>query len=303
MGQGPGVRGQGESPWAAGFSVRASRFSLPPSTFDPRPSTLLEVHRLTVAYRGGPDGLRVALRDVSLSLAAGELLGLVGPNGSGKTTLIRAVTRVVAPLTGEICLAGRDASRLAQRELACLVAVVPQDPRLPDAFTALDAVFMGRTPHLRLLQSEGPADLEAARRAMLATDTWALAQRPLGQLSGGERQRVVVARALAQEAPLLLLDEPTAHLDIGHQASVLELMLSLCHGQGKAVLAAVHDLTLAAQYCHRLVMLHHGAIVAQGEPQDVLRAELLESVYEARVHVFPHPETGRPVVAPRPGGR
>ncbi|MBI2913924.1 MAG: ABC transporter ATP-binding protein, partial [Chloroflexi bacterium] len=163
--------------------------------------------------------------------------------------------------------------------------------------------MLGRAPHLGLLQGEGPADLEAARRAMLATDTWRLAGRRIGELSGGERQRVVVARALAQEAPLLLLDEPTAHLDIGHQAGVLELMLSLCRSQGKAVLAAVHDLTLAAQYCQRLVMLHRGAVVAQGEPRDVLRPELLERVYEARVQVFPHPGTGRPVVAPRPDGR
>jgi len=286
-----------------------SNVELPASSFDartsdPGPQTpALSVRDLTAGYRGGPDGLRLALRDVSLDLAPGELLGLVGPNGSGKTTLIRAVTGVVQPLAGEVRIAGQDAARLPQRELARKVAVVPQDPRLPEAFTALDAVLMGRTPHLRLLQAEGPADLEAARRAMIATDTWSLRDRPIGELSGGERQRVVVARALAQEAPLLLLDEPTAHLDIGHQAAVLDLMLALCRSEGKAVLAAVHDLTLAAQYCHRLVMLDRGVIVAQGEPHEVLRAELLERVYQARVSVLPHPETGRPVVAPRPGGR
>jgi iron complex transport system ATP-binding protein len=135
---------------------------------------------------------------------------------------------------------------------------------------------------------------------MLATDSWALANRRIGELSGGERQRVVVARALAQEAPILLLDEPTAHLDIGHQSGVLELMRKYCRSEGKAVLAVVHDLTLAAQYCHRLVMLDRGAVVAQGEPGEVLRAETLERVYETRVQVFPHPLTGRPVVAPRP---
>ncbi len=263
-------------------------------------SPLLEVRGLSVAYPAGPGGPRVALRDVSLELAPGELLGLVGPNGSGKTTLIRAVTGVVRPLAGEVRIAGEDATRLAQRELARRVAVVPQNPQLPEAFTALEAVLMGRTPHLRLLQTEGPADLEATRRAMLATDSWVLADRRIGELSGGERQRVVVARALAQESPLLLLDEPTAHLDIGHQAAVLELMRVFCRGEGKAVLAAVHDLTLAAQYCHRLVMLDRGTVVAQGKPEEVLRAETLERVYETRVQVFPHPQTGRPVVAPRP---
>ena len=265
-----------------------------PSTLPGRAS-LLEVRGLTVAY-----GSRLALRDVSLELAPGELLGLVGPNGSGKTTLIRAVTAVVPPLAGEIRIAGDDADRLPQRELARRVAVVLQNPQLPEAFTTLDAVLMGRTPHLRLLQTEGPADLEAARRAMVATDTWALAHRRIAELSGGERQRVVVARALAQEAPILLLDEPTAHLDIGHQAAVLELMLSLCRAEGKAVLAAVHDLTLAAQYCHRLVMLHQGLVVAEGSPSEVLRPALLERIYQARVYVFPHPQNGRPVVAPRP---
>ncbi len=265
------------------------------SNLQPPTSNLLEVHDLTVAY-----GSRIALSGVTVNVAPGELLGLVGPNGSGKTTLIRAVTGVVAPLAGEVRIAGEDATRMPQRELARRVAVVPQNPQLPDAFTALDAVLMGRTPHLRLLQSEGPADLEAARRAMLATDTWALAGRRIGELSGGERQRVVVARALAQEASLLLLDEPTAHLDIGHQAAVLELMRAFCRSEGKAVLAAVHDLTLAAQYCRRLVMLHRGQVVAQGAPGDVLRADLLERVYQARVQVFPHPQNGRPVVAPRP---
>jgi len=269
----------------------------------PQPSEwsgpFLEVRGLSVAYPAGSRRQRVALRDVSLDLVPGELLGLVGPNGSGKTTLIRAVTGVVRPLAGEIRIAGEEAVGLPQWEVARRVAVVPQNPQLPEAFTTLDAVLMGRTPHLRLLQMEGPADLEAARRAMLATDTWALADRRLGELSGGERQRVVVARALAQEAPLLLLDEPTAHLDIGHQTAVLEMMRSLCRGEGKAVLAAVHDLTLAAQYCHRLVMLHQGSVIAQGRPEDVLHPELLERVYKARVHVFPHPWSGRPVVAPR----
>ena len=262
---------------------------------------MLEIRDLTVAY-----GELVALRQVSLSLAAGELLGVVGPNGSGKSTLIRAITRLVRPLGGEIRLDGSEVGRLSQRELARWAAVVPQNPYLPDAFTVLEVALMGRTPHLGLLQSEGRADLAAVRRALEQTDTWHLASRRVGELSGGERQRVVVARALAQETPLLLLDEPTAHLDVGHQAAVLDLLRELCRREGKAVLAVIHDLSLAGQYCDRLVMLRGGCIVGEGEPQEVLSPSLLASVYGTRVSVFAHPLTGRPVVTPlaeavRPG--
>jgi iron complex transport system ATP-binding protein len=258
-----------------------------------RKGAALDVRGLTVAY-----GPRVALQDVSLSLPAGQLLGLVGPNGSGKTTFIRAVSGVVEPTAGVVRLDGADACHLSPREVALRAAVVPQNPQLPPAFTAVEMVLMGRTPHLGLLQTEAAVDLEVARRAMVATDTWELAGRRIGELSGGERQRLLVARALAQETPLLLLDEPTAHLDVGHQAATLRLMSQLCRTEGKAVLAAVHDLTLAAQFCHRLVMLHQGRVVAEGVPAEVLTAERLRQVYEASLHVLSHPVTGRPVLAP-----
>ena len=262
----------------------------------------MDLRGLTVAYASGKREI-VALRDVSLRLAAGEILGLVGPNGCGKTTLIRAVTRVVRPASGEIWIGGEDVASLSQAEIARQVAVVPQEPVLPEAFSALECVLMGRTPHLRLLENEGALDFEAARIAMERTDTWELAERPMGELSGGERQRVVVARALAQEAPVLLLDEPTAHLDIGHQASVLGLMRALCRDEGKAVLAVVHDLTLAAAFCDRLMLLRAGgSVVAQGSPEEIVRAEVLSEVYGAEVEVFAHPRTGRPVVAPRVEG-
>jgi len=265
-------------------------------------SSFLAVSGLTVAYVSGKRTL-VALREVSLRVGAGELVGLVGPNGSGKTTLIRAVTKVVAPVSGEIRLGGDDVASLPQVEVARRAAVVPQEPLLPEAFTALECVLMGRTPHLRLLENEGARDFEAARRAMQRTDTWELAERLVGELSGGERQRVVVARALAQETPVLLLDEPTAHLDIGHQASVLGLMRGLCRDEGKAVLAVVHDLTLAGAYCDRLALLRAGgSVVAEGSPEEILRPELLSEVYDAPVEVFPHPRTGRPVVAPSADG-
>ena len=263
---------------------------------------MLDIRGLTLSY-----GERVALQDVSLSLARGELLGVVGPNASGKSSLIRAITDVVTPQRGEVWLDGSLVRRLSRRELSLRVAVVPQNPSLPEAFTALEVVLMGRTPHLGLLQSERRADWAAVRRALEQTDAWHLVDRRIGELSGGERQRVVVARALAQEAPLLLLDEPTAHLDVGHQAAVLELLQRLCRGDGadsspKAVLAVVHDLTLAAQYCDRLAMLSEGRLVALGSPQEVLSPQVLASVYRTQVSVFPHPLTGRPVVTPAMNG-
>ena len=260
-----------------------------------------EVEGVTVAYDSGGRQI-VALSALDLALRPGEVLGLVGPNGSGKTTLIRVLTGVVRPSVGRVRLSGRDVAAISQAEIARLAAVVPQDPVLPPTFESLDCVLMGRTPHLRMLQQEGPHDLEIARRAMLATDTWAFAHRPVGELSGGERQRVIVARALAQETPVLLLDEPTAHLDIGHQGAVLGLMRRFARQDGRAVLAVVHDLTLAAHYCDRLILLNAGSVSGEGAPADVLRPELLRDVYGAPVTVIPHPETGRPVVAPSDGG-
>ncbi len=266
----------------------------------PQPSpapALLATEALTVAYKTD-EADRIALRDVSLSAAAGEVVGLIGPNGSGKTTFVRAVTGVIKPISGRILLSGRDASHLPQRDVARLVAVVPQEPTLPAAFTALECVLMGRTPYLRLLENESSRDIDASRRAMRETDTWELANRRLGELSGGERQRVIVARALAQETPVLLLDEPTAHLDVGHQVAVLSLMRTIARQQGKAIVSVVHDLTLAGQYCDRLVMLRAGSVIATGTPDEVLRPDLLADVYGLAVEVFPHPRTGRPVVAP-----
>jgi len=268
----------------------------------PARSARLSVHALTVAYSSGKRSI-VALRGLSLAVAPGELLGLVGPNGCGKTTLIRAVTKVVKPASGEVLLCGDEVGPLPQSEIARRVAVVPQEPLLPEAFTAFECVLMGRTPHLKLLENEGARDLDAARAAMERTGTWQLAGRRVDELSGGERQRVVVARALAQETPVLLLDEPTAHLDIGHQASVLGLMRALCRDEGKAVLAVVHDLTLGAAYCDRLVMLRPGGVLAaEGSAEEVLRPDLLGEIYRAAADVFPHPRTGRPVVAPRTEG-
>ena len=258
---------------------------------------LIEARDASVVY--GSDGNAVrALSGFTGELRAGEIVGLVGPNGSGKTTLVRAITRGVPLESGQLRVAGDDVSALSARELALRVAVVPQTPMLPERFRALDCVLMGRTPHLSLLQNEGETDVEIARQAMIATDVWPFADRMIGELSGGERQRVVIARALAQQAPILLLDEPTAHLDIGHQSEVLEMARTLREREGKAVLAIVHDLTIAAQYCDRLIMLDHGEIVREGHPSHVIQEDVLAKVYRTQVTVLSHPKTGLPVVAP-----
>jgi iron complex transport system ATP-binding protein len=263
---------------------------------DLKAPSLLSVDDVSVAYGEGERRLG-ALDGVSLAVDMGEVVALVGPNGSGKTTLIRAVTSTVKLASGCVILAGKDVSTMRPREVAQMASVLPQEPVLPAAFTAIECVLMGRTPYLRLLQAEGPDDFEIVRRAMVATDTWRLADRLVGELSGGERQRVVLARALAQETPVLLLDEPTAHLDLGHQAAILTLVRKVAREQGKAVLAVVHDLTLASQ-CDRVAVLAEGRLAADGPPAEVISPEMVERVYGLPVHVLYHPVTGLPVVAP-----
>lgn len=267
---------------------------------------MLSVRDLWAGYpstslRASPS--RSVLRGVDLTVNAGEVVALVGPNGCGKTTLFRAVTGVIRPERGQVRLAGEDASALTTRERARRVAVVPQAAPLPPGFSALEQVLLGRTPYLGLLASEGPGDLDAARRAMQSTDCWPLAERPVEELSGGERQRVVLARALAQEPRILLLDEPTSHLDLSHQVRTFELAARLGRELGLAVLAAVHDLTLASLFADRIAFLNDGRIELEGPPEQVLRPEVIQRVYGAPVVVLRHPTTGRPVVVPDIGVR
>jgi iron complex transport system ATP-binding protein len=229
-------------------------------------------------------GGRQVVDDIELETARGEWLALIGPNGAGKTTLLRAVARLV-PHSGSITLDGHDTRRMDRTELSRLVAVVPQDPSTPPWMTVAEYVLLGRTPHLGRLAKEGKRDREVAAGALARLDLLGYRDRLLGTLSGGERQRVVVARALAQEARLVLLDEPTAALDIGHQQQALEL-LDLLRGESDLTLvAAMHDLTLAAQYADRMVLLDAGRIVADGLPRQVLTEALIGRHYEAAVQV------------------
>ncbi len=232
---------------------------------------------------------QTVLHNISLEANPGEMLGIIGPNGSGKSTVIRGITQLIKPSSGHIFLDGKNIADMSHRHLAQLVAVVPQNPTLPELFTALEVVLMGRTPHLGLLRYEGEQDLAIVQKAMKATQTLAFAERRVGEMSGGERQRLTIARALAQEPKMILMDEPTANLDINYQIETLDLAHQLCREQGLIVVVTLHDLNLAAQYCDRLIMLSGGKVYCHGTPEAVINAKTIKEVYGAEVYVYPHP--------------
>ena len=240
-------------------------------------------------------GGREVLRDLSLSVPAGEFLGLVGPNGAGKTTLLRTVNGLVDPVRGRVEVAGEPVAGRSAKDLARRVATVPQETTLGFDFTTRDVVSMGRTPHQSRFSAPDDDDRSAVERALDRTRTAALADRPVGELSGGERQRVLLARALAQETPVLLLDEPTASLDIDHQVATLSLVRELA-GEDRTAVAAIHDLDLAARFCDRLALLAGRTLVAVGTPREVLTADRLERAYGVKTVVSDHPVTGTPTV-------
>jgi iron complex transport system ATP-binding protein len=241
-------------------------------------------------------GPRPAVDGVSFHVRAGEVVGLVGPNGSGKTTLVRVASRALRPWSGSVRVAGRDPYAMSGRELARLVAVVPQDVMPAFSFSVLEMVLMGRSPYRSGLGAGSAQDWKIAREAMVAVGVQHLADRPIEELSGGERRRVILAQALAQDAPVLLLDEPTTHLDIRHVVDLLGIVRRTADRGDRAVVAVLHDLTLAASICDRLVVLHRGSVVTEGPPGAVVTRELLRSVYEVDADVESSRVTGRPAV-------
>ena len=251
----------------------------------------LELQGVSLGY-----GRNLVIRNMSFQVTPGELVGLIGPNGCGKTSLIKALSRVISPYSGKILLDGKVISSIPRGDLARLVGVVPQNPTLPEAFTAFEIVLMGRNPHLGLLRYEGARDLAIVWWAMERTATNSLAERRMGELSGGERQRVIIARVLAQEPKAILLDEPTANLDISHQVEILGLIKNMCLKENITVLVALHDLNLAAQYCDRLLLINNGQIHAEGTPWEVISPANIKEVYGTESCVYPHPVNHLPIV-------
>lgn len=232
------------------------------------------------------------VRDVSLQVAQGELVGLLGPNGSGKSTLLRMVYRILQPASGSVQVNGRDVWRTSARDNARAMAVLAQENTSEFELRVRDVVLMGRTPHQSPFARDGEEDFRIVAQALQRVDAQGLSERMFSTLSGGEKQRVRMARALAQQAPLLVLDEPTNHLDVRHQFELMNLIRSL----GLTALAALHELPLAAHYCDRLYLLKDGALVAQGTPTEVLTPEIIAAVYGVRALVRASPRTGKPLI-------
>ena len=249
---------------------------------------------------------RWVLSDVSLHVEAGEILGIVGPNGSGKTSLVKLLAKLAVPQRGTLSLFGRNLADLSREETARTVAFVPQESPPAFSFTVAETVLMGRYPHRRQTRWslgfgwEDREDCAAAVQAMATMDIGHLASRAVTDLSGGERQRTMIARALAQTPRVLLLDEPTAFLDLQHQLEICSVLRRLTDEQGLTVVIVSHDLNLASQYCDRIVMLKEGSMYSMGTPAEVLSVEVLRAVYGCEVLIDPHPESGLPrITLPR----
>jgi iron complex transport system ATP-binding protein len=254
---------------------------------------MLKIKGLSVAYAA-----RQVLHAISLDVNAGEVLALIGPNGTGKSTLVRAVSGIIRAQAGKVDVDGQDLLAMPAMRRARFLAVVPQAVSLPPAFTAWETVLLGRTPFLNFLGQVSDKDEKIARLALQKVDALDLADRRVGELSGGEQQRVLLARALAQTTPILLLDEPTVHLDLQHQVHLMEIVRLLAHEDGLAVLIALHDLNLAARYADRVALLVAGEIKAAGTARQVLTPEIISMAYHLPVKVIPHPFADVPLVLP-----
>ena len=253
---------------------------------------MLRADNVSFAYRAP------VLDDVSFEVRRGAIVGLLGPNGAGKTTLVRILDGMLAPTSGRVTIDGDEVAGMARRVVARRVAVVPQETHAAFDFTAIEIVLMGRYPYLGPLQLEGPDDLRVAREAMAATGTSAFENRSFATLSGGEKQRVVIASAIAQAAEILLLDEPTASLDVRYQLEIASLLVRLNQNRGTTMLLSTHDLNLAASICSDLVLLRAGRVLAAGPSDEVLTADTIRRLYDVDAEVSRHARTGRLTVVP-----
>ncbi len=258
--------------------------------------TSLQVRDVSVVLGGA----RV-VNEVSLSVKEGEWLGLIGPNGAGKTTLLRAITGSTPTVSGEMVYRGTNLAGLRTRQRARMMAVVPQQPVVPWGMGVADYVLLGRTSRIGLLGRETRLDLDITQESLKALDLETLSARRLDELSGGELQRAVLARALTQAAPLLILDEPTSSLDVGHSQQIMEMIDQLRREQPLTVVSALHDLTLAAQFCDRLVMMSGGKAILEGPPRSVITERSLRDHYGAQVRILTGPKFGVVVIPLRSG--
>jgi iron complex transport system ATP-binding protein len=257
------------------------------------PAARLHAERATLAY-----DRRVIAEQLDVRIPDDSFTVIVGPNACGKSTLLRALARLLTPAAGRVLLDGRALSDYGPKEVARQVGLLPQSSTAPDGITVADLVARGRYPHQGFFRQWTSTDREAVDRAMAATEVTELAARPVDELSGGQRQRVWAAMALAQETPILLLDEPTTYLDIAHQIELLDLFARL-HRDGSTLVAVLHDLNHAARYATHLIAMKDGRIVAEGPPGEIVTAELVEEVFGLACVVIPDPETGTPLVVPR----
>ncbi|MCX5687164.1 MAG: ABC transporter ATP-binding protein [Candidatus Omnitrophica bacterium] len=234
------------------------------------------------------------LKDISFDIAKGDFTGIIGPNGSGKTTLLRAATKIIKPFKGEIFLEEKNLANMPLKELATVMAVVPQNTAFMFPFRVIDVVLMGRTPYVKRFGFESRKDLKIVLEALEFVDALHLKDRFIDELSGGERQRVIIAKAIAQEPRILLLDEPTTHLDISHQVQIFDLLRRMNKESGLTIVSILHDLNLASDYCDKLILLNNGTIKSKGAPSEVLDYKTIEEVYKTVVIVKENPLTLRP---------
>ncbi len=280
--------------------------SLRPDALPSSESALLRAVDVSFAYGRSGDrrGASEVLHGVSMELRHGDVLGILGPNGSGKTTLLRLLSGTRQPHGGQVLLDGTPLPQLSRRAVARRIAVVPQETHLAYDYTVMEMVLMGRHPHLGLFELEGPNDISVARDALAATGTAHLEARQFNTLSGGEKQRVVIAAALAQAAEILLLDEPTASLDLGYQLEIASLLKTLNHERGVSIAISTHDLNLASAVCREMVLLREGRVLAAGATSEVLTPEHVRALYDVTADVRFHAGAGHLVIVPlsRPDG-
>jgi len=256
-------------------------------------SYILEARDLCCAYEEN-----IIIKHLNIALKKNGMTGILGPNGSGKTTLLRHLSGALKPLSGKVLLDGVEITSIRKRMLARKLAYVPQNNGVEFEFTAMETVMMGRMPYLKRFQQETQFDIDAVHRAMMLTGTWKLKNRSITELSGGELQRVMIARALAQQPEILMLDEPTAHLDLQFQMEILELLRRLTDSGEMTTIVVLHDINLAVQFCDDVIFMQNGNIITNGHPQDVITEKLINDVYHVAVSIWRDENTGAMCIAP-----